>query len=179
MRVRGVVEPLLARVVDHLLRPGEGRFLFEPKWDGFRAIGVVDDNRGVHLRSRRGTRFNDVFPEVMWALYEHLPAATVVDGEIVRWSPLGRRDFAALQRRNTAGRRAADLARAEPFHYIVFDLLEAEGEDLRHEPLTRRRQMLEQMFAGVPAAATLALSMATDQVEQARTWLATLPAAGV
>jgi ATP-dependent DNA ligase len=93
--------------------------------------------------------------------------------------PLGRLDFAALQRRNTAGRRAADLARAEPCHYIVFDLLEAGGQDLRPEPLTRRRQMLEQVFADVPPAATLALSMATDQVEQARTWLATLPAAGV
>jgi ATP-dependent DNA ligase len=179
MHVRGVVEPMLARVVDHLPRDPAGRYYYEPKWDGFRAIGLVDDAGGVQLRSRRGSHFTQTFPEVAAAIAEYLPPATVIDGEIVRWAPPGRLDFAAVQRRNVAGRRAAELARTEPCHYIVFDALEARGNDLRSAPLRVRRQALEELFAVVPPAATLTLSMLTPNADEACVWFRTLTAAGV
>jgi ATP-dependent DNA ligase len=90
-----------------------------PKWDGFRYVAVIDDDRGVQLTSRRLKRLNEAFPEIVEAVFEHLPARTVVDGEIVRWSEEGRLDFGALQRRNAAGRRAGDLAQTAPCHYVV------------------------------------------------------------
>ncbi|MEV4067352.1 ATP-dependent DNA ligase [Nonomuraea dietziae] len=107
-----------AKVVDRLPEGPAGSYLYEPKWDGFRCIAMVTEDRGVHLQSRRRAHLNDLFPEVAWALHEYLPAATVVDGESVRWAPDGRLDCTALQRRNMAGRRAEDLSRTEPCHYI-------------------------------------------------------------
>ncbi|WP_344946445.1 ATP-dependent DNA ligase [Sphaerisporangium flaviroseum] len=174
-----MVEPMLARVVDHLPRGPAGRYFYEPKWDGFRTIAVVDDNGEVYLRSRRGAHFNHIFPEVVQAVQEYLPPATVVDGEIVRWAPEGRLDFAAVQRRSIAGRRSAELARTEPCHYIVFDVLEAWGKELRSAPLRVRRQALEELFTPVPPAATLTLSMLTTDVDEAFTWFRILTAAGV
>jgi ATP-dependent DNA ligase len=179
VHVRGVVEPMLARVVEQLPRGPAGRYLYEPKWDGFRAIAFVDDDGGMQLRSRRGSHFNQAFPEVAQAVQEYLPPDTVVDGEIVRWTPEGRLDFAAVQRRNIAGRRSAELARTEPCHYIVFDVLEARGQDLRPAPLIVRRQALEELFASVPPAATLTLSMLTTDADEACRWFRTLIVAGV
>ncbi len=79
----------------------------------------------------------------MTAVRERLAPGTVVDGEIVRWGPDGRLDFGALQRRHVAGRRRTELARTEPCHYVVFDVLEADGVDLRPKPLRERRVVLE------------------------------------
>jgi ATP-dependent DNA ligase len=130
MHIRSRVAPMLARPVDRLPEgracAGGGRY--EPKWDGFRCIAIVDDDRGVQLGSRRLKRLNETFPEIVAAVFEHLPAQTATDGEIVRWSPAGRLELGALQRRNTAGRRAAELAQLEPCHYVVFDVLEAAGQ---------------------------------------------------
>ncbi|RCG17903.1 hypothetical protein DQ384_39350, partial [Sphaerisporangium album] len=65
VHVRGMVEPMLARAVDEIPPAPHGRLLFEPKWDGFRAIALVDDHGAVQLRSRRGARFGHAFPEVV------------------------------------------------------------------------------------------------------------------
>ncbi|RJL26517.1 ATP-dependent DNA ligase [Bailinhaonella thermotolerans] len=170
---------MLAAGVDRLPVGRGGEFLYEPKWDGFRAVGMVDAERGVHLQSRRGARFNEAFPEVVWALYECLPPSTTVDGEIVRWTPDGRLDFGALQRRNSAGNRAAELARAEPCHFVVFDLPRMRGRDLTGSPLVERRRALEELFAGIPAASVLALSMQTADPGEARGWFRSLHVAGI
>jgi ATP-dependent DNA ligase len=79
---------MLARAVDRLPAPHVcgGGCWYEPKLDGYRAIALVDDDRGVWLYSRRGARFNEAYPEIVNAVYEALPAGTVVDGELVRWS---------------------------------------------------------------------------------------------
>ncbi|GAA3684286.1 hypothetical protein GCM10022224_056160 [Nonomuraea antimicrobica] len=105
----------------------------------------------MNLQSRNGARFNEVFPEVVWASFEHLPAGTLMDVEIVRWSEAGRLDFAALQRRNVAGPRAAEqLARVQPCHFVAFDVLKLRGRDVTGRPLVERRSLLEELFAPRP-----------------------------
>lgn len=106
------------------------------------------------------------------------PKRTIVDGEIVRWSPAGRLDFAALQRR-VGGSHARHLSIVEPTHLVLFDLLEINGVDIRTQPLAERRKHLEGLFAGIPAACPLALSMQTDDPVEARLWFTSLAAHGI
>lgn len=181
MHIRCPVEPMLARSIDHLPAPEElrGGSRYEPKWDGFRAIARIDKRHGVHLVSRRGTRLNEAFPELATALYEELPTATVVDGEIIRWGAGGRLDFAALQRRMVAGSRVSELARTQPCHLIVFDVMIVEGEDLARRPFAHRRRVLEDLFASVPPTSPLVATMHTDNVDEARIWVEALSTQGI
>lgn len=181
MHIQKPVEPMLAAAVDHLPAPDgcRGGCRYEPKWDGFRAIALIDDKRDVRLFSRRLKRLNDAFPEVVTALHDTLPAATVVDGEIVRWSEEGRLDFGALQRRNVAGHRVRELARSEPCHFVVFDVLEIRATDLRGRPLSERRRVLEDLLAAVPVTSLIVASLHTADVDEARLWLEVLPAQGI
>ncbi|MFG6198285.1 hypothetical protein [Nonomuraea sp. JJY05] len=180
MWLHTVIAPMLARPVERFPPGRPGDYVYEPKLDGFRCLAVIDRDRGVHLQSRRATRFNETFPEVVWAVYEQLPPGTVVDGEIVRWSLAGRLDFLALQQRNVAGRRAAEqLSRSQPCHYVVFDLLRLGGRDVTAKPLAARRALLEQVFTAVPAAGVLALSMQTTDEGEARSWYSHPHTAGV
>ncbi|MFI7643406.1 RNA ligase family protein [Nonomuraea sp. NPDC049400] len=179
-RLRGPIEPMLARTVASF-PPGEpGTWAYEPKLDGFRCLAFVDTDRGVHLQSRRGARFNEIFPEIAWAVHQHLPARTTVDGEIVRWSSSGKLDFPALHRRNVAGRRrAADLARTDCCHYVIFDLIRLHGQDVTALPLFERRALLEELFAPIPAAGVLALGMQTTREAEARAWYESMHRVGV
>ncbi|REF00660.1 hypothetical protein [Thermomonospora umbrina] len=152
---------------------------YEPKWDGFRAMALVDAYRGVHLASRRLARFNDAFPEIALAVHDQLPPETVVDGEIVRWDPDGRLDFAALQRRHVAGRRRAKLGRTEPCHLVVFDVLESRGVDLRDRPLRERRRVLEDLLGAAAPTALVVASPHTDDPAEARVWFDALLALGI
>ncbi len=172
---------MLARQIDRLPAGSSAAGLrFEPKWDGFRALAVVDRSGGIQLTSRRGTSLSRAFPEVVSAARSSLPTDTVVDGEIVRWSAEGRLDFGALQHRNTTGRAAIGrLAADEPCHFICFDVLRVAGHDMVDEPLTRRRQALEGLFAEVPGASALALGMQTDDLEMAQAWFDDLAPVGV
>ncbi|MEU6797029.1 RNA ligase family protein [Nonomuraea wenchangensis] len=178
-RMRGPGEPMLAKPVDDFPPGALGVRCYEPKLDGFRAIALVNGDRGVHVQSRKGARFNDVFPEVTWSVFEHVPAGTVLDGEIVRWDG-GRLDFTALHRRNIAGRRrTASLATSEPCHYAVFDVLKLRGRDVTGLPLHERRALLEGLFTTIPSAGVLALGLQTKDEAEARTWYETLAVAGV
>ncbi|MFI7643386.1 RNA ligase family protein [Nonomuraea sp. NPDC049400] len=179
-RLRGPIDPELAKRVDSFPPGKPGQWAYEPKLDGFRALAVIDSGRGVHVQSRRGARFNEIFPEIVWAVYQHIPARTILDGEIVRWNSAGRLDFGALHRRNVAGRRrAAALASSEPCHYAVFDLLRLHGQDVTGLPLRERRALLEELFALIPAAGVLALGMQTLVESEARTWYESMHVAGV
>jgi ATP-dependent DNA ligase len=175
------IEPMAARLVDRLPAPGSigRRLLYEPKWDGFRAIAHVDEHGSVSLTSRRSKLMRSAFPDIIRAVSERLPPGTTVDGEIVRWSSDGRLDFEALQRRNRAGRGALELARTEPCHYVVFDLLERDGRDLLGAPLSARRAALEELFAGIPGTSPLNIGLQTDDVELAREWFESLAAVGI
>ncbi|NYD51741.1 hypothetical protein BJY14_007724 [Actinomadura luteofluorescens] len=131
------------------------------------------------LSSRRLKRLNAAFPEIVLAVFDTLPPRTVVDGEIVRWGRDGRLDFSALQRRHVAGRRRADLAIIEPCHYVVFDLLETAGEDLRPAPLSERRAELEVLLAGLPGTSRVVLCPQLRDVGEARLWFEVLVAQDV
>ncbi|HEX7285615.1 MAG TPA: ATP-dependent DNA ligase [Candidatus Angelobacter sp.] len=126
----------------------------EDKYDGIRAQahcgGKADPQ--VRLFSRTLDEISQSFPELPPAL-RAFPQAVVLDGEVLAWSQ--EKDqalpFSALQRRLGRKKVGEQLAREVPVVYMVFDVLFAAGELLLEQPLERRRQALEQLFAAVPA----------------------------
>src|SRR5690606_23534756 len=118
--------------------------------------------------------------EIVAAVRERLAPGTVVDGEIVRWTDDGRLDFGALQRRHVAGRRRrAEYARTEPCHYVVFDVLESRGVDLRPQPLRERRTVLEALLGTAAPSSRVIVIPQTSDVAEAELWFDVLAAQGV
>src|SRR5690242_1566578 len=102
------IEPMLAKIADTL--PAEPGFLFEPKWDGFRAL-VFRGAEQTYLQSRDLRPLNRYSPELEKALHDALPKGCVLDGEIVVATPRGL-DFHALQMRlHPADSRVARLSK--------------------------------------------------------------------
>src|SRR3954470_6632003 len=168
------VEPMLAKLADAL--PEDGPFLFEPKWDGFRAI-VFRGRSDVFIQSRDLRPLDRYFPELHAMCLETLPPGCVIDGEIVIATPRGL-DFDALQLRlHPAASRVAKLAKESPAEFVAFDLLAAGGEDLRTTPQRARRQRLEQLIAGVRT--TVHLTPMTRDRAVAGEWLARFEGAGL
>src|SRR5215213_6836551 len=130
------IAPMLAKVADTL--PATGDFLFEPKWDGFRAIVFRGDD-DVYIQSRDLKSLDRYFPELHDALAAALPPGCVVDGEIVIATTHGL-DFDLLQLRlHPAASRVAKLAAETPSSFVAFDALAAGGQDLRGLPQSERR----------------------------------------
>ncbi len=126
---------------------GEG-WIFEPKWDGFRAL-IFRDGDEILLQSRDGKSLNRYFPELLETLLEQLPPRCVLDGEIVIASG-GRLDFDALQLRvHPAASRVKLLAGQTPASIVFFDLLSLGDEDLRMEPLRKRKDRLDDVLRSV------------------------------
>src|SRR5437868_7447068 len=122
------IEPMLAKLADEL--PTTGAFLFEPKWDGFRAI-VFRGKDDVFIQSRDLRPLDRYFPELHDALLNGLPEGCVLDGEIVIATPHGL-NFDALQMRlHPAASRVAKLATETPSAFVAFDALAIDGHDLR------------------------------------------------
>jgi ATP-dependent DNA ligase len=138
------VEPMLAKLATEL--PAGDGWLFEPKWDGFRAIVFRDGDR-IYIQSRDSKPLNRYFPELEAELLAGLPLRCVVDGEIVIAGDRGL-DFDALQMRlHPAASRVAKLAAETPSSFVAFDLLADGGDDLRGRPQAERRRRLEQALA--------------------------------
>jgi ATP-dependent DNA ligase len=168
------IEPMLAKLADEL--PPAGSFLFEPKWDGFRAI-VFRGASDVFIQSRDLRPFDRYFPELHDALLEKLPDGCVIDGEIVITTPRGL-DFDALQMRlHPAASRVAKLAKETPASFVAFDLLAAEGHDLMAAPQRERRSLLELLLRGVGPPVYLT-PMTQDRATAAR-WLDQFEGAGL
>ncbi|HKU57271.1 MAG TPA: DNA ligase D [Gaiellaceae bacterium] len=131
-----VYRPMLATLTEELPRGTD--WLFEPKWDGYRALAYVRGGE-AKLYSRRGNdltqRFAPVSKELVKAL--RTPDA-VVDGEVVALDDGGKASFSAMQQGSTR------LA------YEVFDVLEVDGEPVVDLPLTERRARLERLLAPNP-----------------------------
>lgn len=139
------LQPMLSEAQEEIPE-GEG-WLYEPKWDGFRAI-VFRDGEKVHLCSRNGQPLERYFPEVVAGLRKALPPECVVDGEIVLPGPKGL-DFEALsQRIHPAPSRIARLSAETPAGYVAFDCLALGAVDLRPLPNAARRQKLLASFQG-------------------------------
>jgi bifunctional non-homologous end joining protein LigD len=149
----GRARPMLATLADPPLTGTS--LVFEPKYDGIRAIAEVTPGRGgiaVRLWSRLGNEKTAQFPSIVAAL-EALGTAAgrpiVVDGEIVALDPNGRPvGFQRLQGRiHLAGAKDVErIDREQPVAFIAFDLLRDGDEDVRGLPLTARRERLERLL---------------------------------
>jgi len=169
------IEPMLAKAIDAI--PPEGEFLFEPKWDGFRALAFRSSGDDVALQSRDGRPFDRYFPELHDALASLLPPGCVIDGEIVVATPKGL-DFDALQQRlHPAASRVAKLARETPASFVAFDVLAAAGESLMARPQVERRAALERLLAH--ARAPLHVTPVTRDRRTAAEWLERFEGAGL
>ena len=135
----------LARLVDDLVPSGARDLVWEPKWDGYRALVG-----GGRIYSRNGTNLTALFPDLTPVLAARLPDDLVLDGELIAWDPAaGRLDFEGLQARMTAGRRIRAVAARRPAQLVVFDVLAAGTRDLRGRPLRERRALLEAALRGM------------------------------
>ena len=167
------VEPMLAKLSETV---PDGDFLFEPKWDGFRAI-VFRGGGEIFIQSRDLRPLDRYFPELHDMLLAQLPDGCVVDGEIVIATPRGL-DFDTLQMRlHPAASRVAKLARETPTSFVAFDLLAADGRDLRAQGQAERRAALEQLLRGTEPP--LHLTPITRERGVAVDWLARFEGAGL
>jgi ATP-dependent DNA ligase len=168
------IEPMLAKLATELPR-GDG-FLYEPKWDGFRAI-VFRGGGEVYIQSRDLRPLDRYFPELSALLLAQLPDGCVLDGEIVIATPRGL-DFDALQLRlHPAASRVARLAQETPSSFVAFDAIAAAGRDLRDTPQRERRVVLERLLAG--AKPPIHLTPLTRDHGQAVEWLSQFEGAGL
>jgi ATP-dependent DNA ligase len=165
---------MLAKIASAL--PEGGGVLYEPKWDGFRAIVFRGDTE-VYIQSRELKPLDRYFPEVHQAALAQLPPGCVVDGEIVIATSNGL-NFDLLQMRlHPAASRIAKLAQETPASFVAFDLLAADGADLRGTPQVERRTRLEQLLGSV--APPIHMTPMTRDPAQAAEWLQRFEGAGL
>jgi ATP-dependent DNA ligase len=168
------LEPMLAKPADKL--PSDEGWLFEPKWDGFRAI-VFRDGDEVLIQSRDLKPLDRYFPELAAPIRASLPERCVVDGEVVI-SKDGELQFEALLLRiHPAASRVKMLAEESPASFVGWDLLALGDEDLRATPQAERRALLETSFAGVTAP--IHLTPATTDRALAQDWFHRFEGAGL
>jgi ATP-dependent DNA ligase len=138
---------MLAKLSERIPDGGASEtFIFEPKWDGFRAL-VFRDGEEVYIQSRELKPIARYFPELVEPLKASLPERCVLDGEVVIAND-GRLDFDALLLRiHPAASRIAMLAKEKPASYVAFDCLCISDEDLRERPQDERRKRLEEALA--------------------------------
>lgn len=168
------IAPMLALRVGAL--PDGGDWIFEPKWDGFRAL-VFKDGDDVYIQSRDERPLARYYPELLPPLASQLPPRCVLDGEIVIARD-GALDFEALQLRlHPASSRVKLLAREIPASIVFFDLLALGDRDLRDVPFAERRANLEHILED--AAPPLYLTPATRDRAVAEDWFRRFEGAGL
>jgi ATP-dependent DNA ligase len=169
------IEPMLAKLAETI--PAGEELLFEPKWDGFRAIVFRGGPGEAFIQSRDLRPLDRYFPELHDELLRQLPDGCVIDGEIVIATKKGL-DFDALQLRlHPAASRVARLATETPASFVGFDLLAVDGRDVRHEPQVRRRELLEGVLARVTPP--IHLTPLTRDRALATEWLSRFEGAGL
>ena len=165
---------MLAKLTEEL--PVGGAFLYEPKWDGFRAL-VFRGGSEVFIQSRDSRPLDRYFPELHHIFLTALPDGCVLDGEIVIATGHGL-DFDALQMRlHPAASRVAKLAKETPAAFVAFDAIAANGRDLRTAPQRERRVQLERLLADVNPP--IYLTPMTRDSTVAAEWLSRFEGAGL
>jgi ATP-dependent DNA ligase len=157
---------------------GDG-WIYEPKWDGFRAI-VFRDGDAVHLQSRDLKPLNRYFPELEAPLLAAggPDARFVLDGEIVIAGPDGGLDFDSLLLRiHPAASRVKLLSEASPASFVAFDCLADGADDLRSAPFDTRRGRLQRLLADAPDSVRLTPS--TTDPGTAQHWFEVFEGAGL
>jgi ATP-dependent DNA ligase len=168
------VLPMLSKRID-TLPEGEG-WIFEPKWDGFRAL-IFRDQDELTIQSREGKPLNRFFPELIAPLRAQLPEHCALDGEIVI-ARNGALDFDALQLRlHPAASRVKLLSEQTPASVVLFDVLCEDGKDLRGEPFRKRRETLTSMLQS--AVPPLHVTPATEDRSVAADWFHRFEGAGL
>jgi bifunctional non-homologous end joining protein LigD len=142
------IEPMLARTGP--LPPDDGRWGYEVKWDGIRAIGYAEGGR-LKLESRNGNDITSRYPELRELGRELGSREAVLDGEVVAFGPDGKPSFQVLQSRMHVASESVQrrLAASHPVAYVIFDLLYLDGRslmDLRYDE--RRERLLELQLRG-------------------------------
>ena len=166
--------PMLAKRVAEL--PVDGDWVFEPKWDGFRAL-VFRDGDEILIQSRDEKPLNRYFPELLEPLSSALPPRCVLDGEIVIVND-NELDFDALQLRlHPAASRVKLLSQQTPASFVFFDLLCEGDRDLRVEAFQLRRRELERFIAAAPPP--IHLTPATGDRSVASDWFRRFEGAGL
>jgi ATP-dependent DNA ligase len=156
--------------------PAGGSWIFEPKWDGFRAL-IFRDGDEILIQSRDEKPLNRYFPELLEPLRTQLPARCALDGEIVIAKDSGL-DFDALQLRlHPAASRVKLLSHQIPASIVFFDLLCEGDRDLRGESFQSRRQELESLLSS--AAPPIHLTPATYDTNVASDWFRRFEGAGL
>jgi len=165
---------MLAKRVDDL--PAGDTWIFEPKWDGFRAL-VFKDRDEIEIQSRDEKPLNRYFPELVDTLGRQLPERCVLDGEIVI-AKSGGLDFEALQLRlHPAASRVKLLSKEIPASIVFFDLLCEGQHDLRAQPFENRRRRLETLLSSVTPP--IHLTPATRESSVASDWFRRFEGAGL
>jgi bifunctional non-homologous end joining protein LigD len=129
------------------------RWVFEEKYDGFRAIAGRDDG-GVRLWSRTLQDVTSGFPETVRALADLPGGDLMLDGELVALDPKGVSRFQLLQRRGAVGAAAT--------RYAIFDVLRRDGRSLMRRPLRERREALESLLPARQGTLFVSRRMARD-----------------
>ena len=167
------VLPMLAKRVSDL--PSDASWLFEPKWDGFRAL-IFRDRDEIFIQSRDEKPLNRYFPELLDPLRSQLPPRCVLDGEIVIVNNNGL-DFDLLQLRlHPAASRVKKLSEQTPAAIVFFDVLSIDDRDLRAERFQTRRRELESLLAA--AVPPIHLTPATSDLAIASDWFQRFEGAG-
>jgi len=168
------LEPMLAKPADKL--PSDDGWLFEPKWDGFRAL-VFRDGDEVYTQSRDLKPLDRYFPELADPLRTALPERCILDGEVVI-SKDGELDFEALLLRiHPAASRVKMLAAESPASFVAWDLLALGDEDLRAITQGERRARLEAVLGS--AEPPVHLTPATTDRSLADDWFHRFEGAGL
>ena len=168
------VLPMLAKRVGEL--PAGDTWVFEPKWDGFRAL-VFRDGDDILIQSRDQKSLNRYFPELVETLRTRLPERCVLDGEIVIATESGL-DFDLLQLRiHPAASRVKLLSQQTPASIVFFDLLCEGDRNLCGEPFQERRKQLERVLGA--AAPPIHITPATNEASVASDWFRRFEGAGL
>ncbi len=165
---------MLAKRVAEL--PEGDAWIFEPKWDGFRAV-IFRDGDEVLIQSRDAKPLNRYFPELLPVLRAQLPEQCVLDGEVVI-ADSGGLNFDALQLRvHPAASRVRMLAEQTPAAVVFFDLLCVGDRDLRGVAFEHRRAELERILSA--AIGQVHLTPATQDRAVAEDWFQRFEGAGL
>lgn len=145
------VPPMKALLVE---APPEGNWVYEIKFDGFRAL-AFKNGAEVRLLSRNEKELGAKFPEIAQAIADIAADEAVIDGEIVALDSKGRSSFQLLQRYELGEERP-------PVIFYVFDLLRLDGESLLHQPLETRKSRLEKLLKGAPEPLRYSASLGSN-----------------
>jgi bifunctional non-homologous end joining protein LigD len=153
MALPPLIRPMLATPGELPVGKEEGRWAFEMKWDGARAMVYVDGS-GVRVLTRNDREVASTYPELRGLGDAIAGHDAVLDGEIVAFDSAGRPSFGQLQARMHVVRPSAGLLAAVPVTFLVFDVCFIAGESLLRTPYVDRRAVLEELSLGGPRWAT-------------------------